>query len=701
MSEHYCPLRAKRSDMVPIPRILIWLAILWCLALSCGSSTAWAEKTQAKEPPAAEVSLPKDVSKNIQKEATKVKAHFAARARNVFRREPLGFDSHTLERVRQWLTDLPSMVPELIQTLSEEIRLLGLVGSLLLCAFLAAVFYSLFGWKKVFGYLERSAKPLQNVIPEAHAPYLLAILRVIAATLIPLILYGLFLLVAEFINYEAPWFLLMGSLLKLWALGAFIIGMLRETLLSEILSVPRQNAVKIYRVSRWVTLYVLLCIALFDGAKLFRVPPDTLALLHFLISITVVLASLVLLMKKNAILGLLPELPYRTYQVFVTYLRKFYYPALFLTFLTALAWCFGYKIFAYFIWIKTWAVVGIFLLIVFLFHFIQTKLQNWIQKKDASDYEAILVHRSLYHFLLFLTITVTFIIILNLFGILDPLIILISFPLFMIGTKAISFWTLIKVVILFIGIYYISRLLRSYLDYKIYPLLGIDEGLAYSINALISYLLFIIGFFIALALMGIDIRTVMVFAGAIGIGIGLGLQKVASNFICGLIIIFGRKVRKGDWVQVGETLGLVQRVTLASTIVWTRDNIEHIIPNTELIASTITNYTLSDPEVRVHIPVGVSYNADPREVRRILLEAAERNEYVKKTRKSRVWFTEYGDNSINFALLVWIDIRRISRSHIKSQLYFDIFEAFRQAGIEIPFPQRDLHLKSGFPPPEK
>jgi small-conductance mechanosensitive channel len=201
--------------------------------------------------------------------------------------------------------------------------------------------------------------------------------------------------------------------------------------------------------------------------------------------------------------------------------------------------------------------------------------------------------------------------------------------------------------------------------------------------------------------MGIDIRTVMVFAGAIGIGIGLGLQKVASNFICGLIIIFGRKVRKGDWVQVGETLGLVQRVTLASTIVWTRDNIEHIIPNTELIASTITNYTLSDPEVRVHIPVGVSYNADPREVRRILLEAAERNEYVKKTRKSRVWFTEYGDNSINFALLVWIDIRRISRSHIKSQLYFDIFEAFRQAGIEIPFPQRDLHLKSGFPPPEK
>jgi small-conductance mechanosensitive channel len=271
----------------------------------------------------------------------------------------------------------------------------------------------------------------------------------------------------------------------------------------------------------------------------------------------------------------------------------------------------------------------------------------------------------------------------------------------MIGKTAISLWTIIKVVILFIGIFYLSQLLRSYLDYKIYPILGIDEGLAFSINTLISYLLFIIAFFIALAMMGIDIRTVMVFAGAIGIGIGLGLQKIASNFISGLIIIFGRKIRKGDWVQVGETLGLVQRITLASTIVWTRDNIEHIIPNTDLIASTITNYTLSDPEIRVHIPVGVSYNADPREVRRILLDASERNEHVKKTRKPRVWFTEYGDSSINFELLVWIDVRRISRSHIKSQLYFDIFEALRQAGIEIPFPQRDLHLKSSFPLPEK
>jgi small-conductance mechanosensitive channel len=687
--------------MFRIPRILIGLALLWCLALNCGSSRAWAEKTPVPKPPEAGVSLSKDVSQGIQKEANKMKAHFQAKARTLFRREPLGFTVHTLERVRQGLTGIPSLVPTLLRTLSEEIRLLGLVGSLVLFAFLMVVFYSLFGWKKVFGYLHKIAEPLETLITEKYASYLHMGLRVLAATIIPLILYGLFVLVAEFINFEAPWFLLLGKLLKLWALGAFIIRALREILLSGLLLVPPTSATKVYRVARWVIIYVLLSIALLDGATLFQVPPDVLALLRFLISISVVLASLFLFGKKNAVLGLLPDLPYRTYRVLVNGLRSFYYPALFLTFLTAIAWCFGYKNFTYFIWIKTWAVVGIFFGIMFLFHAISVMLKKWIQKKEPTDYEAILVHKSLYHLLIFTTISITLGLILHIVGILEPLVNFISFPLVILGTGAISLWTIIKVVILFIGIIYISRLFSSYLDYKIYPIMGIDEGMAYSINTLISYLFFTIGIFIALSVLGIDIRTVMVFAGAIGIGIGLGLQKIAANFISGVTIIFGRKIRKGDWVQIGDTLGQVQRVTLSSTIVWTRDNIQHIIPNTDIIANPITNFTLSDPEVRVHIPVGVSYNADPQEVKRLLLEAAERNEYVRKTRKPRVWFTEYGDSSINFALLVWIDVRRISRSYIRSLLYFDIFQALRQAGIEIPFPQRDLHLKSGFPPTEK
>jgi small-conductance mechanosensitive channel len=704
------PAQAGRSWIsAPMARLVIGLVIFWCLVFSLGLSPARAEKAQgkeqqapqAKESQAAQKTLGKNVGEAVQQEAAKVKARLAAEARAVFHRQPLGFDLHTLAQVRQWLADLPSRVPALIQSLSKEMRLLGLMGSLVLCAFLAVVLYSLFGWKKVFGYLHQAATPLEALITDEYAPYLHAGLRVLAATLIPLILYGLFRLVQAFINFQASWFLLLGSLFKLWALGALVIGTLREILLSGLFTVPSPHTAAVYRISWWVIIYVLLNIAIFDGAKLSRLPPDILALLRFLISLSVIFASLFLLLKKDSILGLLPELPYKIYHILVSGLRRFYYPAVFLTFLTTLAWCFGYKNFAYFIWVKTWAVVGVFFGIIFLFHFIRMKLDNWLKAQEPADYQAVIVHKSLYRLIEYLAITFAIIAIFQLLSIFSPIVKVISLPLIKVSNRSISLWTFIELGILFLGIVFISSLIRSYLDYKIYPLLKVDEGLAYSISTLVKYLLFIIGIFIALSLVGLDIQTVMVFAGAIGVGIGLGLQKIAANFISGLIIIFGRKVRKGDWLQVGDTLGVVQRVTLASTIVWTRDNIQHLIPNTDLIANTIMNYTLSDPEVRVHVPVGVSYNADPQEVRRILLDAAERNENVKKTRKPRVWFTGYGDNSINFTLLVWIDVRRLSRSNIKSQLYFEIFQALREAGIEIPFPQRDLHLKSGWPPPEK
>ena len=687
--------------MSRVLRVFIWLVIFCCLAAGSDSSMALAQKQEEKKPAAAKVTLPEELGEDIQKQATKTKDKFEEQARNIFRRDPLGFDVRTLERTRQWLVNFPARTPMLVKRFSEQVRSLGMVGAILLLAFLVVVFYSVFGWKKVFRYLEKAVKPLESIITETYSPYLLAGLRVLAATLVPLSLYGLFVLVQGFIALEAPWFLMIGNLLSLWTLGAFIIGLLREVLLSGILSLPSWNAVKVYRVSRWLTLYVLLSIALFLSAKTFRVPQDILALLRFVLSISTVLASLLLLLKKETILGLLPDLPYKIYQVFLNGLRRFYYPAVILTFLTGIAWCFGFKNFASFLWIKTWAVAGAFLVIIFLFHSIKTVLRNWIQKKDPGDIQANLVHKSLSHLLLFLTIVITIAILLKLLGFFDHIRNVVSFPLILIENKPISLWTFLKVIIVFIGIIYVSRLVRSYLDYKIYPMLGLDEGLAYSINTVVSYLLLAIGFIIALFMVGIDLRTLMVFAGAVGIGIGLGLQKITSNLISGFIIIFGRKVRKGDWVEVGDTLGSVQRVTLASTFIWTRDNVEHIIPNTDLIANTITNYSLSDPEVRIHIPVGVSYNANPQEVKRILLEVAQGNELIIKTKQPRVWFTEFGDSSINFELLVWIDIRRFSEKFIKSRLYFTIFEAFQKAGIEIPFPQRDLHFKSGYQPTGK
>jgi hypothetical protein len=294
--------------------VMSLVLMVWCLMGGVATELALAQPTKAaqetkeatpakeakEEKPSPEgITLQEDVGKAIGEEAAKVKAQFALQARDVFRREPLGFDYETLERGRKWVFSLPGQVPDLVQSFIDSLRLLGLLGSLLLIAFLGIVFYSLFGWKKVFGYLEESAKPLKTAIPEAYVPYLLSVLRIIAATLIPLILYGLFVLVQAFITYKAPWFLLAGSLLKLWALGALIIVILREVLLFGIVPLPPQNAATVYRVSRGVILYILVIIAVFQGAKVFQVPPDILALLRFVISISIVLASLFLLLKRS------------------------------------------------------------------------------------------------------------------------------------------------------------------------------------------------------------------------------------------------------------------------------------------------------------------------------------------------------------------------------------------------------------------
>jgi small-conductance mechanosensitive channel len=678
--------------------ILLLLLITFC---AYAQPAPEAEKPPTSAPPP--VTVPANVGKNLQDETSKVKEQLAQGVRSLFQREPLGFNEETLQRVSAWFFGLPARIPSLLQDLYHHMRFLGIFGSLILLAFLGMIFYSLTGWKRVLAYLTSRAQPLRARLPEAYYPLILSALRLLAATLIPLLLYGLYDLIQEFIDYRAAWFILTGRLLKLWTFGALIITGCREILLAGHFPIPLDNALRVYRVARVVILAILFSLALVAGARIFQIPPDVVALLRFVISLLILLAMFILLLRKQTVLGIMPQLPYKTYQVFYHGLERVYYPALGLTLATGLMWCAGYKNFAEFVWEKTWAVAGAFVGIMLVFHKLRLLLHNWIEKKP-NDLLAVSVHKSLYYLLIFVTTVATSVITLRLLGLYDPLRRVVSSPLLYIGASPISLWTFIIATLVLIGFIFFSRLMRAYLDYKIYPFLGIEEGLAYSINSLLGYLIVAIGAFIALTVIGIDFRTLMVFAGAIGIGIGLGLQKVASNLVSGLIIIFGRKIRKGDWIKVGDTLGYVRHINLNAATLWTRDNIEYIIPNTDLIAGTIINYTLTSPEIRVHLPVGVSYTADPAKVTEILLATAKGNKNLVQNRAPQVWFTNYGDSAINFELLVWIDVRRWSEGALRSQLYYDIFAAFAQAGIEIPFPQRDIHIRSGpwpGPPQEK
>ncbi|MEW6444342.1 MAG: mechanosensitive ion channel domain-containing protein [bacterium] len=638
-----------------------------------------------------------DMGEAMRKEAARMSKELSKGVRPLFKRKPLGFDLETIDRVRTEAIALPLRVPALIEHVIKQSRLLGFVGSMIMLAFLVAVFYSLFGQRKVLDRVERRVEPLIRRMPQGLYPYFLSFLKILVASLIPLILFGAFALIQAFTSYQASWFWLTGKLLKLWAVGALLLNLLRESLTRDLLPVPRDYGRSIHRVARMVVLYILGSVAVFWAAEAFRLPKDFLALLKFLLSLSIVFALLFLILKKKSILGILPDLPYGSYQAFRRALQRFYFPIMFLTFLTGLLWCVGYQRLCVVLWTKTWAVAGSFLGIMVAYHLVQERLQKWIANKTVADESAHFLYRAVRSLLLYATVIFILLATLKLLGLMGPAQRVMSFPIVKVGSAALSLWTLFKAAFILLAFVYISRFVRAWLDYKVYPSIGVDEGLAYAINTFLSYMLLAVGFLFSLRAVGLDLRVLMVFAGALGIGIGLGLQSLFANLAAGFSLVFGRLVRKGDWIQVGDTLGNVLEVSLRSTKVRTRDNIEYLIPNADLVANTIINYTLSDPLVRVHVPVGASYSCRPREVERILLEAAALNPNLSRLKPPEVWLSGYGESSLDFDLLVWIDIRKIGERRIRSELYHAIFDALGKAGIEIPFPQRDLHIRSGLP----
>ena len=239
-----------------------------------------------------------------------------------------------------------------------------------------------------------------------------------------------------------------------------------------------------------------------------------------------------------------------------------------------------------------------------------------------------------------------------------------------------------------------SHLIQRLVLGRLFRHLHIAEAQKFALGRFATYALFLGGLFIGLQSLGVNLSSLVVFGGAVGVGVGLGLQNVVSNFVAGLVLLVEQPIRIGDRVEMKDTLGDVVRIAARSTWVRTNDNVVMIIPNSDFINNAVTNWTANDPNVRLSLPVGVSYSADPEQVRAILLQAATDHPDVLKDPKPDVIFTEYGDSTINFALRVWTAGRAHTPLVLKSDLYFALFKHFAQHGIELPFPQRDLHLRS-------
>ena len=266
--------------------------------------------------------------------------------------------------------------------------------------------------------------------------------------------------------------------------------------------------------------------------------------------------------------------------------------------------------------------------------------------------------------------------------------------LFAIGTSSITLWTLIYFLLLTWLLFFLTNKLKNWIVYKLLSNSKIELGVRLAVGTIIRYAVLVLGFVIVMQTVGINLSTLTILAGALGVGIGFGLQNITNNFVSGIIILFERPIKVGDRIQVGDVNGDVVNISMRSTTVVTNDNISVIVPNSEFISSTVVNWSHTDRNVRFIIPVGVSYKEDPEKVKKILLEVAENEDGVLKSPKPDVLFDEFADSSLNFLLRIWTSTYITTPGILKSKLYFDIFKKFKESGIEIPFPQRDVHIKN-------
>ncbi len=260
-----------------------------------------------------------------------------------------------------------------------------------------------------------------------------------------------------------------------------------------------------------------------------------------------------------------------------------------------------------------------------------------------------------------------------------------------IGNFKFSIADILGAIIVFFVILFVTRFLQRTLDSRLFEKSGADVGFRNSFRTLLGYVGLIIAIFAAIGIIGLDLSSLAIIAGALSVGIGFGLQSIVNNFVSGLILLFERPVKVGDWVVTTSGEGIVKQISVRSTEIETFDRASIIVPNSELISSSVTNWTHKNKIGRVVIPVGVAYDSDTKRVRELLINAASKDPRVLNSPAPFVYFSQFGDSSLDLELRVFI--KNIAEAAlVKNNLRFEILDIFRQENIDIPFPQRDVNL---------
>jgi small-conductance mechanosensitive channel len=261
------------------------------------------------------------------------------------------------------------------------------------------------------------------------------------------------------------------------------------------------------------------------------------------------------------------------------------------------------------------------------------------------------------------------------------------------GSMGISLGDVLAFVLTLVGAFVLSRVLRTVLEDEVVPRLPAGRGVGYALTTTVHYAVLLLGFLLAISAAGVDLNKVSLLAGAFGVGIGFGLQNVVNNFVSGLILLYERPVQLGDMVEVGGITGQVKRIGIRSSTIRTAQGAEVIVPNADLISNRVVNWTFSDRRRRIEVKVGVAYGTDPERVLALLEGVARGHPDVLEEPAPQALFIGFGESSLDFELYAWSAAFDTAGS-TQSELAIGVNRALGEAGIEIPFPQRDLHLRT-------
>ncbi|TAJ97862.1 MAG: mechanosensitive ion channel family protein [Candidatus Manganitrophaceae bacterium] len=266
-------------------------------------------------------------------------------------------------------------------------------------------------------------------------------------------------------------------------------------------------------------------------------------------------------------------------------------------------------------------------------------------------------------------------------------------PLFHIQRTPVTLISFIGAVLFILAAYLVSKTLQRTLRRRIFPRFKIAEELQYTFLRLTHYLLVFIGLVLGLQFIGLDLSSLAVIAGLLSVGVGFGLQNIASNFISGVILLFERPIKIGDRISVGDTTGDVHEIKIRSTTIITPDNIAIIVPNSDFVSGRVINWSYEDPRIKLHLSVGVAYDSDVQRVTELLLRTARAHPQLLQHPEPDVTFQAFGDSALQFDLSFWVAEPK-GGPHALSDLRYEILRLFRENGIVIPFPQREVHLKT-------